>query len=215
MAPILYKASWSPAVRSVYITAKVLNLTFDERDLNLLNGEHLKPEFLKLNPLHTIPTLDDGGNVICDSHAIDTYLVDKYGKDDSLYPKDLYQRALVNQKLAFNLGMLYPVLKEIDLAYIKGEIKKLRPKDVEEIKTIYNFVETFLTNCDWIALPTLSLADIHCYTTISSLNFHLNLNEKDYPKTCQWMKRCRNLPFFDGDDKGLKLFEDWLGSFQS
>lgn len=32
------------------------------------------------------------------------YLVDKYAKDDSLYPKDLTVRARINQRLFFGAG---------------------------------------------------------------------------------------------------------------
>lgn len=35
------------------------------------------------------------------------YLAEKYGKDDSLYPKDVKKRALVNQRLFFDIGTLY------------------------------------------------------------------------------------------------------------
>ena len=41
------------------------------------------------------------------SRAIIAYLVDQYGKDDSLYPKDPKQRAVVNQRLYFDAGTLY------------------------------------------------------------------------------------------------------------
>lgn len=67
----------------------------------------MKPEFLKLNPSHTIPVLDDNGVIISDSHAINSYLADKYGKNDSLYPKDLVARSRVNEKLYFDTGFLF------------------------------------------------------------------------------------------------------------
>lgn len=36
-----------------------------------------------------------------------TYLANKYGKDDSLYPKDPQKRAIVDQRLYFDGGSLY------------------------------------------------------------------------------------------------------------
>ena len=35
------------------------------------------------------------------------YLVERYGKDDSLYPKDPQKRAVVNHRLQFDQGTLY------------------------------------------------------------------------------------------------------------
>lgn len=36
-----------------------------------------------------------------------TYLVSEYSTDDSLYPKDVRTRALVDQRIQFDLGTLY------------------------------------------------------------------------------------------------------------
>jgi len=35
------------------------------------------------------------------------YLVDQYGQDDTLYPRNIEARALVNQRLYFDLGNLF------------------------------------------------------------------------------------------------------------
>lgn len=63
---------------------------------------------LQLNPQHCIPTLDDNELVLWESRVILTYLASMYEKDDDkLYPKDVRIRALVDQRLHFDLGTLY------------------------------------------------------------------------------------------------------------
>lgn len=69
-----------------------------------------------MNPQHTIPVLDDGGIIVRDSHAIMIYLVSKYGKDDSLHPKDLAEQAKVNAALYFDCGVLFARLRFITVS---------------------------------------------------------------------------------------------------
>ncbi|KAF5270019.1 hypothetical protein FQR65_LT05818 [Abscondita terminalis] len=214
MKPILYMLEASPASRAVSIVAKILDLTLDEREIDILNGEHLKEEYLKLNPLHTMPVLDDDGKIICDSHTINTYLISKHGKNDSLYPRDLYKRALVDQKLAFDLGTLFPILRTVDLAYMRKEIKALTPKMIEEIDNVYKFLEIFLKSSQWIALDCITVADIHCVTTVLCLDYHMKINPKLYPNTFNWIKRCQKLPCFESDLKRLQSFERFFDTFK-
>lgn len=46
--PILYYVPQSPPCRAVLLLGRLLNIEFDLRFLDILNGEHLKAEFLEV-----------------------------------------------------------------------------------------------------------------------------------------------------------------------
>lgn len=51
------------------------------------------------------------------SRAILSYMVSAFGKDDALYPKDVRVRALVDQRLMFDLGTMYQRMMEYYVSY--------------------------------------------------------------------------------------------------
>lgn len=57
------------------------------------------------------------------SRAILAYLVSSYAKDDTLYPQDVRMRALVDQRVQFDLGTLYARL--IDYMVSKCERQEM------------------------------------------------------------------------------------------
>ena len=67
MAFTLYNAPQSTCSQRVRFVLNAKRLPFDEVKLNLLEGDQLKPEYLKLNPNGVVPTLDHDGEIIIDS----------------------------------------------------------------------------------------------------------------------------------------------------
>ncbi|KAF2901367.1 hypothetical protein ILUMI_04825 [Ignelater luminosus] len=210
MPPKLYLFHGSPGVRAVMITAKALDIRLEHHELDYTKGDHLGPEFIKLNPQHTAPTLDDKGIVIWDSHAIIAYLVGKYAKNDTLYPKDLYRRALIDQRLHFDSGILYPLLRTIDLAFLKKEITEVPPRLVEEVKSAYDFLEKFLEARHWATGDSVTIADFSLVPTVTSLDYHVKLDQKAHLHVIAWIKRAQSLPCFVGDQQELKHFKSYF-----
>ena len=103
----------SAPCRIVEMTAEVLGLEYEFKVVDLQAGDNMKPEYLALNPQHNIPCVKDGEFVGNESRAVAAYLASKYGKDDSLYPKDLETRYKVDQRLFFDMGTFYKVRQEV------------------------------------------------------------------------------------------------------
>ena len=99
----------SAPCRIVTMTAECLGLEYEFKIVDLQAGDQMKPEYLAMNPQHNIPTMKDGDFVMNESRAIAAYLVNKYGADDKLYPKDAETRARVDQRLYFDMGVFYKV----------------------------------------------------------------------------------------------------------
>ena len=77
----LYNAPQSTCSQRVRFVLNAKGLPFDEVKLNLLAGDQLKPDYLKLNPNGVVPTLDDDGRIVIDSNVITEYL-------DEVAPRD-------------------------------------------------------------------------------------------------------------------------------
>lgn len=74
MAYTLYNAPQSTCSQRVRFVLNAKSLPFDEVKLDLLAGDQLKPDYLRLNPNGVVPTLMHDGAVVIDSAVIMEYL---------------------------------------------------------------------------------------------------------------------------------------------
>ncbi|XP_017079169.1 glutathione S-transferase 1-like [Drosophila eugracilis] len=208
---ILYGLEASPPVRATKLTLAALDVPYTFVEVNTRAKENLSKEFLQKNPQHTVPTLEDDGHFIWDSHAIIAYLVSKYGKTDSLYPKDLLQRAVVDQRLHFESGVIFANgLRSITKPLFAG--KSIIPRErYDAIIEIYDFLETFLAVNDYVAGKTLTIADFSIISTVTSLEAFVKVDTAKYPKVTAWIKRLQKLPYYEeANAKGVLIFESLI-----
>lgn len=92
----LYHAHISTCSQKVRLCLAEKGLTWESRAVNLLTGEHLRPEYLALNPNGVVPTLVDNGRTIIDSSVICEYLEETHpGSGSPLMPDSAYGRAAI------------------------------------------------------------------------------------------------------------------------
>lgn len=100
MAYTLYNAPQSTCSQRVRFVMNAKGLPFREVKLNLLDGDQLKPEYLKLNPNGVVPTLDHDGAIVIDSTVITEYL-DEVEPEASFTPEDPVMRARMRALMHF------------------------------------------------------------------------------------------------------------------
>jgi glutathione S-transferase len=67
----LHALPLSPPSRAVHMALDVLGLDYDYVHVDVLGGGTRTPEFLSMNPQHTVPVLVDGNHVITGTHFWD------------------------------------------------------------------------------------------------------------------------------------------------
>jgi glutathione S-transferase len=109
---------------------KELGAEFEFIPVNLVAGEHQRPEFLAINPAGKVPVLIDGDLVIPESAAIVLYLAEKY-PEKGLMPVSLAQRAQVYRWIMFAMTELeQPLWRMAKHTFLYPEDKRL-PQDIE------------------------------------------------------------------------------------
>ncbi|XP_050739352.1 glutathione S-transferase 1-like isoform X2 [Eriocheir sinensis] len=186
--PDLYYMALSPPCRSVLLTAKAVGVELNLKKVDMMSGEHMKPEFLEINFQHTIPTLVDGSIKLWESRAICSYLASQYGKDDSLYPNNPRARCIVDARLNFDMGTLYR--RFADFAYPAMRGQKPDPANLEKLKEALGWLNRFLTEYTFAAGNKVTIAD-HCLISSVSTIEAIGIELDEYTRIVKWMKRCK------------------------
>ena len=111
----LYMHPVSMTSRPIRLFIAENNIPIEEQIVDLMTGEHYQEPFVSINPNRMVPVLEDGDLRLTESSAILKYLADKF--DLPAYPKDLKQRAKVNEIMDwfntnfyrdYGYGFVYP-----------------------------------------------------------------------------------------------------------
>ena len=171
--------------------------------------------YLKLNPLGTVPTLEDGSVVIAESAAMLSYLANKHSWTD-LYPLDPVARARVDSFMHWHHsgtrqiagGFAVPYLRP-DLAAAAGEAGLAKAKETA-LKSLQQLENTWLASDPFVAASHPTLADLLAYEEVAQVapTFFNILGLEEYPRIEAWLERMAALPFHEEAHAALASLGD-------
>lgn len=208
----------STASRPVALFCAEAKIPYEPVVVDLMTGAHMQDGFKKLNPSTMVPVLEDGEFVLTESSAILKYLADKVGSP--AYPKDLKQRARVNERMDWINANFYRDYA-YNLVYPQVFPHHKRPSDEAQNATLEigkTKTERWLSVLDsaiigsqkYLCGDEITIADYFA-AGILSCGELIGVSFAKYPNVDRWMKSMKALPSwgkvneaFDGFAASLK-----------
>jgi len=189
----LYHFPLSGHAHRARLFLSLLNVKAEIIDLDLANGEHKTPEFLKLNPFGQVPVLVDGDVIVNDSNAILVYVATKLGRKDWM-PDDLASVAKIQKWLSVAAGEISYGPCAARLITVFGA--DFRADEViGRAYRILGLINAELENHRFIIGNTPTIADVALYSYIAGAP-EGNVDLTPYAEVRHWLARIEALPGF-------------------
>ena len=208
---ILYDVKTAPSPRRVRIFLAEKNLDVEVIQVNTAEGEHLKEDFLKLNPWATVPVLKlDDGTCISEAIACCRYLEENY-PNPPLMGVDPSEKAIISMwehrmewdgflPVAEFLRNTVERFKNRGLtgALNFNQIPALAERGKKRIAHFHDFLDKRLAESKFVATDKYSIADITAQVSIdfaqrvgvsipedkkNILRWHSNVNSRESAKS--------------------------------
>lgn len=190
----LYRTPKSGHCHRAELMLALLGVPYETIDLDMANGAHKAPDFLKVSPFGLVPAIDDDGFTLADSNAILVYLVQKYAKNTDWMPTDPKEAAEVQRWLTVAADNIYsgPCAARLVKVFGAGLDHEAA---VNKSHDLFKILDAHLDGRDWLATDTITVADVAGYSYVAhapegavSLDPYANIQA--------WLKRIENQPGF-------------------
>ena len=188
MTPIkLYRNPKSGHCHRVELILAFLGLPYETIDLDMANGAHKAPEYLKISPFGKVPAIDDSGYTLSDSNAILVYLVQTYAKGSHWLPEDPKTAAEVQRWLTIAADNIFSGPCSARLVTLFGA-QLDHAAAIAKSHDLFKLMETHLDGRNWLAAETITIADIAGYSYIAHAP-EGGVDLAPYPNLRAWLKR--------------------------
>ena len=207
MALDFYHGHGSQYSWRVWLALEYKKIPYELRLMSFQNKDTRKPEFVALNPRHTVPTIVDAGFALWESVVILEYLEERYPGTPQLYPGNAQERARIRRLIReaeehIDRQAIDKITDEFfwkegaapDMAKIDEWKKKL----AEEFALYADELKG-----DFLAGGAITAADLVLYPMvgyvkrITARKPESKLTDALPAKIQAWAKRIEALPYFD------------------
>ena len=189
----LFRLALSGHCHRVELMLSLLQLPYEAIDVDLLRGEHRKPEFLAMNPFGQVPVIRDGELTLADSNAILVYLDGRYAPGQWL-PRDPVGAAAVQRWLSIAAGPLAfgPATARVIHLFCRPD----DPSDAQRrAEALFGVMDPLLAQSEWLAGERPTLADVAMYSyTVTAPEGGVSL--EPYPHIRAWLQAVERWPGF-------------------
>jgi glutathione S-transferase len=150
-------------VKKALWAADELGLKYERIDAGMQHGVTKTPEYIRMNPNSLVPTIEDDGFVLWESHTIVRYLAAKHGAG-TLWPADLRARADVERWMDWAFT-LQAAMRNVFWGLIRTPPEKRDANAIEEgrkrsIELLGNVLEKALAGRKFVGGDRFSMGDI-------------------------------------------------------
>lgn len=202
----LYYHPVSTTSRPVVLFAQESGIDLEYELVDLFTGAQYQPQYASLNPSRQVPMLVDDDFRLTESSAILKYLADKAGSP--AYPKDLRQRARVNERMDwlntgfyrdFAYGFLYPqifpFMKRSDDRVQAATLAWGKEKALNWLKVLDEHL--IGPQNAYLCGSEITLADyLGSIMALGGEAIHCEFGE--YPNICRWLGNMKRLKSWAG-----------------
>ncbi len=216
----LYMYPTSTTCQPVLLFCAEHDLKLDHVVVDLMSGAHMQEDFIKINPMHRVPVLEDMDLMLTESSAILKYLAEK--ANASSYPRDdLKQRSRINERMDwfitgfymdYGYNLVYPQI----LPHLKRELEAVQCATLVWGKEkSAHWLQ--LLNDHWIGSKNnyvcgdkITLADYlgSGFVTLGEL---IGQELDSYPNVARWIQTMKSLPSWGPVHEA---FDAWAASLQ-
>lgn len=174
-----------------------LGLPYHRINAGMQFGVNKTPEYLKMNPTGLVPTIDEDGFVLWESHTIVRYLAAKHGAG-TLWPTDLKVRADAERWMDWTFTFL-AAFRPVFWGLVRTPVEKRDVKAIEESRKkcaeLLAIPDQALAGRSFLAGEAFTMGDIPLGCHVQ-LWMRLPIERPAHPHLTAWFNRLCARPAF-------------------